>query len=186
MNILFTIFAVVAVIIAMVLIIALFMKNDYRTYREVIIQAPKRKVFDYIIHIKNQDNFNKWVMMDPTMNRDFKGTDGTVGFIYAWNGNKEAREGEQEIKAILDGEKIEMEIRFVRPFAGIAQAEMTTQTVAPEQTKVSWSTSSTLKYPLNIMLPPMIKMLEKDMAASLKTLKGILENDPLERLSEAL
>jgi hypothetical protein len=29
-------------------------------------------------------------------------------------------------------------------------------------------------------------MLEKDMAASLKTLKGILENDPLERLSEAL
>jgi hypothetical protein len=175
MNILITILAIVAGIIAIVLIIALLMKKGYKTYQEVNIMAPKQKVFDYIKHIKNQDNFNKWVMMDPNMKRDYKGTDGKVGFIYAWNGNKEAGEGEQEIKAISEGENIEMEIRFVRPFAGIAHAEMITETLSHGLTKVSWSTSSTMKYPLNIMLPMILKMLEKDMAGSLNTLKGILE-----------
>jgi len=175
MNILISILAIVAGIIALVFIIALFMKKGYRTYQEVMIQAPKQKVFDYIKHIKNQDNYNKWVMMDPNMKKVFKGTDGTIGFIYAWNGNKEAGEGEQEIKAISEGENIEMEIRFVRPFAGIAQAEMTTEIVLPEQTKVSWTTSSTMKYPLNIILPMILKMLEKDMETSLNTLKSVLE-----------
>jgi hypothetical protein len=175
MNILISILAIVTGIIVLVLITALFMKKGYRTYQEVMIQAPKQKVFDYIKHIKNQDNYNKWVMMDPNMKKDFKGIDGTVGFIYAWNGNKEAGEGEQEIKAISEGEKIEMEIRFVRPFAGIAHAEMNTEVLLPEQTRVSWSTSSTLRYPLNIVLPMILKMLEKDMAGSLSTLKGILE-----------
>ena len=44
-------------------------------------------------------------MVDPDMKREFKGMDGTVGFIYAWNGNKRAGEGEQEIKTIEEGKK---------------------------------------------------------------------------------
>jgi hypothetical protein len=151
------------------------MKKEYTTYCEVAIHAPRQTVFDYLKQIRNQDNFNKWVMMDPAMERAFTGTDGTVGFIYAWNGNKEAGEGEQEIKAIAEGKSIETEIRFVRPFAGIAHAAMTTESLPGDHTNVSWSTSSTMKYPINIMLPMIVKMLEKDMATSLGTLKGILE-----------
>jgi hypothetical protein len=175
MTIVLTILAVIVGIIALFLIIALFMTKGYKTYQEVIIHAPLQKAFDYVKHIKNQDHYNKWVMMDPNMKKDFNGTDGTVGFIYGWNGNKEAGEGEQEIKAITEGKNIEMEIRFVRPFAGIAHAEMTTVPLSDNETKVSWSTSSTMKYPLNIMLPMIVNMLEKDMAASLATLKNILE-----------
>ena len=175
MSILITILYLLAGIIVLVLIIALFAKKGYRTYREVIIHAPLQKTFDYIKHIKNQDNYNKWIMVDPSMKQEYKGTDGTVGFVYGWNGNKEAGEGEQEIKAITEGKNIAMEIRFVRPFAGVAQAEMTTDLVSATETKVSWSTSSTMKYPLNIMLPMIVKMLEKDMDISLATLKGILE-----------
>jgi len=175
MNIVIIILSVVASIIALILIIAIFTKKEYNTQSEIIINAPRQKVFDYIKQIKNQDNFNKWVMADPNMQREFKGTDGTVGFIYAWNGNKEAGEGEQEIKAIAEGKNIEMEIRFVRPFAGIAHAKMTTESLSDNQTKVHWSTSSKIKYPLNIMISMIVKMLEKDMAISLTTLKNILE-----------
>src|ERR1700743_3195845 len=175
MNIVITILFIIAGIIVLLLLIALFMKKGYTTYQEIIIHAPRQKVFDYIKHIKNQDNFNKWIMIDPGMKKEFKGTDGTVGFIYAWNGNKEAGEGEQEIKSITEGKNIEMEIRFVRPFAGVAQAEMTAESLSDDQTKVSWSTASTMKYPLNIMLPMIVKMLEKDMGTSLTILKNILE-----------
>lgn len=79
-------------------------------------------------------------MMNPDMKREFTGIDGTVGFI-AWNGNKQAGEGEQEIKAIDEGKSIEMEIRFVRPMAEIAHAKMTTESLTDNQTKVIWTTA---------------------------------------------
>jgi len=175
MNILITILSVITGIIVLLLIIALFTKKGYKTCREIIINVPRQKAFDYLKQIKNQDNFNKWIMVDPDMKREFKGTDGTVGFVYAWNGNKEAGEGEQEIKAITEEKNIEMEIRFVRPFAGVAHANMATESLSDNQTKVSWTTASEMKYPLNIMLPLIVKMLEKDMGTSLTSLKNILE-----------
>lgn len=175
MNILFTIFLCIIIVVALLMLSAIFMAKSYKTYSEIIIAAPKSAVFDYLKHIKNQDNFNKWVMIDPNMKKEFKGTDGTVGFIYAWNGNKEGGEGEQEITAINEGLNVEMEIRFKRPFAGLAKAIMTTEIYQSEHTKVTWVTSSKMKYPINIMLPIIVKMMEKDMAKSLLMLKTILE-----------
>ena len=175
MNVAITILSIAAGIIVLLLIAALFIKKDYITHREIIIHVPHQTVFDYIKQIKNQDNFNKWIMVDPEMKKGFKGTDGTVGFIYSWNGNKEAGEGEQEIKSITEGKNIETEIRFVRPFAGIAHAKMTTDSLPDNQTKVGWNTASKMKYPLNIMISFIVKMLEKDMATSLTNLKNILE-----------
>lgn len=53
--------------------------------------------------------------MDPNMKKDFRGTDGTVGFVYAWDGNKKAGKGEQEIKKITEGERVDVEVRFEKP-----------------------------------------------------------------------
>lgn len=88
MNILITFLLLLLGIIALILIIALFSKKNYKINREIIINAPLEKVFTYLKQLKNQDNFNKWVMVEPDMKREFKGIDGTVGFIYAWNGTK--------------------------------------------------------------------------------------------------
>ncbi len=174
MNTLLTILLVFLGIIALFLIIALITRKHYNIEREVIINAPLDKVFQYIIHLKNQDHFNKWVMVEPEMQRNFKGTDGTVGFIYGWNGKK-AGEGEQEITSITNGESIATEIRFVRPFVGLANVKMTTQELSENQTKVTWSNVSKMKYPLNALLPMVEKMLAKDMDTSLGNLKTILE-----------
>lgn len=162
-------------IIALLFIIALFMRKDYNIHREIIINAPKQKVYDYLKHLKNQDNFNKWVMTDPSMKRDFKGTDGTVGFIYGWNGNKKAGEGELEITALEEGKRIETEIRFIRPFAGLSHASTVITAVSADQTKIVWGNKSFMKYPLNLMLSMIEKMLAKDMDISLQNLKNILE-----------
>ena len=175
MNILITLLCILAGIIVLLLIIAAFTKKEYHTHSEIIIDASREKVFDYLKQIKKQDNWNMWVMMDPDMKREFTGTDGTVGFIYGWNGNKKAGEGEQEIKAITEGKNIDMEIRFVRPLAGIAHASMSTASLTDKQTKVTWTSAAKLKYPLNIMQTMIVKLLEKDMNTSLHTLKNILE-----------
>src|ERR1700738_2759360 len=113
MNVIITILLIVAGIIVFPLIIALFMKKQHYVNREIIINAPLKKVFDFLKLLKNQDKFNKWAKTDKDRKEEFKGTDGTVGFIYAWRGNKGAGEGEKEIKNIIEGKRIETEIRFV-------------------------------------------------------------------------
>jgi hypothetical protein len=162
-------------IIALLLIIALFMKREHYVNREIIINAPRQKVFDYVKLLKNQDEFNKHAMTAPDRKREFKGTDGTVGYIYAWSGDKNAGVGEKEIKNIIEGKRIEMEIRFVKPMQATASIIMDTESLSDDQTKVSWSNAGTLKYPLNIMIPMMEKHVMKDMDSSLSTLKNILE-----------
>jgi hypothetical protein len=165
----------VAGIIALLLIIALFMKRKHYVNREIIINAPKQKVFDFLKLLKNQDQFNKWAKADQDRKEEFKGIDGTVGFIYAWSGNKSAGEGEKEIKNIIEGKRIEMEIRFIKPMRVTAYVIMETESLSDNQTKVKWSNAGILKYPLNIMIPMAEKNFAKDMEISLSTLKSILE-----------
>jgi hypothetical protein len=175
MNTFFIILLILAVLIILPFILALFVRKNYTIRREISINASLSTVFGYIRQLKNQDHFNKWVMVDPDMKRTFTGTDGAAGFIYAWDGNKRAGAGEQEIKRIEEGKNVETEIRFIRPFAGIAHANLSTQAISDQQTKVIWSNESTMKYPLNLMIPMIEKGLAKDMDTSLNNLKGILE-----------
>lgn len=176
MHIIITILLVIAGIVALLLIIGVFTKKEYHVQREIIINAPVQKVFDYIKLVRNQDNYNKWLMVDLAMKRESKGIDGTVGFIYSWAGNKQGGPGEQEIMVLVEGKRVEMEVRFIDAFAGISPyLTFTTESVSEHQTKVTWSNASKMKYPVNIMLPLINVMLAKDLDISLNNLKIILE-----------
>ncbi|MBK7360421.1 MAG: SRPBCC family protein [Saprospiraceae bacterium] len=176
MKILLIILLTIVGIVALILILALFMKKEHYVKCEITINAPRQKVFDYIKLLKNQDYFNKNAMAGSDRIREYKGTDGTEGFIYAWSGNKDAGQGEKEIKKIIEGQRMEAEIRFIKPMKTSSYIIMDLESIADNQTKVSWSNAGTLNYPANIMIPMMEKMLPKDMDISLTNLKNILEN----------
>ena len=165
----------IAILIAIPLILALFVKKEYTVEREVTINKPNRDVFNYVRYLKNQDNYNKWVQMDPNMKRQFRGRDGEVGFVYAWDGNDKAGKGEQEIKNINEGERVDVEIRFVKPFESVATAPIVTEAVSENKTRVKWAMNGKSPYPLNFMNLFMDNMLGKDMETSLASLKNNLE-----------
>ena len=175
MNIVITILLGIVGIIALLLIIALFLKKEHYVKREIVINAPRQKVFDFLKLLKNQDKFNKWAKADPDRKWEYKGTDGTVGFIISWNGNKNAGEGEKEIINIIEGKRIETQIRFVRPMKTTAGVIMEIEALSDNQTKVNLINTGTLKYPMNIFIPLAEKNFPKDMDASLLALKEILE-----------
>jgi len=167
---------IVIIIVAIPLIIALFVKKEYSVERVLTISKPQQEVFAYVKHLKNQDNYSKWVMLDPAMKKDFKGIDGTQGFIYAWDSqNKKAGKGEQEIKKITEGERIDVEVRFKKPFEGIANVHFITEPVSQDQTRVKWGMKGKSNYPMNFMNLFIDNMLGDDLEISLGTLKGILE-----------
>ncbi|MFN8393122.1 MAG: SRPBCC family protein [Bacteroidia bacterium] len=177
MYIVYIILGSLAGLIGIVLIGALFVKKGYHIQREVIIDRPVDVVYDYLRHLKNQDQFSVWVMKDPNKKQDFRGTDGTVGFVYAWDGNKESGAGEQEIKGLTPNKRIDTEVRFVRPMAAVAQTPFTLEAKGSNQTRVTWAMESAMKYPMNFVMLflDFDKLLGKDMVTSLNTLKGILE-----------
>lgn len=164
-------------IIAFLLIAALFISKDMKATREIIIDKPKSEVFEYIKHLKNQDNFSKWASMDPNMKKEYRGTDATVGFVSAWEGNKKVGQGEQEIKGIEEGKKVDYELRFVKPFRSVAKAVMTTEAINENTTKVSWGFESQMNYPMNIMklFMNMDKAIGDDFSTGLANLKAVLE-----------
>lgn len=177
MKILKSILLVIVVLIVLVLIVALFVKKDMGAEREITINKPKQEVFEYVKLLKNQNNFSKWASMDPGMKKEFRGNDGTVGFVSAWESdNSEVGKGEQEITKIA-ADRIDYEIRFIKPFKSVATSYMTTEEGTGNQTKVKWGFAGKMNYPLNIMslFMNMDKMIGDDFAVGLSNLKSTLE-----------
>jgi uncharacterized protein YndB with AHSA1/START domain len=176
-----TILITAACIIGGLLLIALFGRKSYMIEKEIRIKRSKNDVFEYIRYLKNQDYFNKWVMTDPSMKKTYTGTDGSSGFIYAWDGNKKAGAGEQEIRQVIPGERIDIDIRFQRPFKGFAKVFLAVdadQHSGKEGTRLRWLFSSRMPFPSNLalMLFRVDKILGKDIELSLRNLKTILES----------
>lgn len=178
MRIVKKIFFVIVIVIAALLIVALFAKKNYAVEKEIVINKPRQEVFDYIKLLKNQNNYSKWATMDPGMKKEYTGTDGTVGFISAWDSEKkDVGKGAQEIKKITDGERIDYELRFIKPFESTEQTYMATDAVSANQTKVRWGFNGRMNYPMNLMLlgMNMEKMVGDDLQTGLVNLKTILE-----------
>jgi hypothetical protein len=165
-------------IVALLLIVALFVDKDYAVKREITINKPKSEVFDYLKLLRNQDNFSVWATRDANMKKEFRGTDGTVGFVSAWDSEmNEVGKGEQEIKKITEGDRIDFELRFIKPFEATDNAYMSTESVTDSSTKVTWGFNGSMNYPMNLMLLTMNmdEMLGKDLQEGLVNLKGNLE-----------
>jgi hypothetical protein len=166
----------VAILVAVPLIVGLFVRTDFAVEREVIISKPKNEVFNYVKYLRNHDNFSKWATMDPQMKKDYRGTDGTVGFVSAWESdNEDVGKGEQEIKKITEGERIDVEIRIRSPFQSTDPAYITTESVADNQTKVKSGYLGKMNYPTNLLCPFIADKIGKDMETGLTNLKAVLE-----------
>jgi Polyketide cyclase / dehydrase and lipid transport len=176
MSILITIGLVLAGIIALFLIVALLTKKECRLEKQIVINKPQQEVFNYVKLIRNQEQYSVWVMKDPNIKIVYTGTDGTVGFISSWESkDKNVGIGAQEIIKINEGESIEVEIRFKKPFEGTNWATTTLTAINGSQTRVSNVFTGKAKFPMNIMNLFMDKLVGRDMQQNLVNMKQQLE-----------
>ena len=166
-------------IIVLALIVALFVKKEYVVEREVVIEQPRDTVYNYIKYLRNQDNFSKWANMDPEMKKEYRGIDGTVGFVSAWDSKDGGvGKGEQEIIKLQDGARIDTELRFLKPMESTSYSYMATEDYQGIYTKVKWNFNGKMNYPMNLMIlvMNMEQMIGNDLQTGLNNLKVILEN----------
>lgn len=178
MKVLIIIAVVVAALIVLALLVALLINGKYAVVREVTIEKPLQDVYDFVKYLKNQNKYSVWAKIDPSMKTEFRGEDGTVGFVSAWDSeNKKAGKGEQKIIGIKPGERIDYEIHFIRPFESTDYAFIGFEAVGDSATKVKWAFNGKMKFPMTLMLlfMNMEKMLAPDLQNGLNNLKEIME-----------
>ncbi|KQO28400.1 polyketide cyclase [Flavobacterium sp. Leaf82] len=179
MEIIKKILIIIILVFAIVLIGAYFMPKTYSIEREITINKSVDSVFNYVKYLKNQNEFSVWANIDPKMKSTYKGTDGNVGSISAWESDvKEVGVGEQEITKIIDNKRIDFALRFKKPMEDTADGFMSTEAVTANQTKVKWGINGVIPYPMNIMLPMMKldQMIGNDLQKGLENLKNKMEN----------
>lgn len=178
MKILKKVLLVVIALVVVALVTALFVQKEYAVEREITISKSKAEVYDYLKLLKNQDEFSVWATRDPNMKKGFRGTDGQVGFVSYWDSESdEVGAGEQEIMGMTEGERIDYQLRFFRPFEATDNAYMVTESVSQNTTKVKWGFDGKMEYPMNLMLlfMDMEEMLGNDLQTGLDRLKMNLE-----------
>jgi uncharacterized protein YndB with AHSA1/START domain len=181
MKVLKIILIVIVALIALVLIGAAFVDGKFSVERSIVIDRPNDMVYDYVLQLKKQPEWSVWEKMDPNTEHTYTGTDGEVGFISAWVGNKDVGAGEQEITAIDPGKRIDYELRFKEPFESTSKAYTALNLVGHNQTELTMGFEGEMGYPMRLMLlfMNMDEALGADFQSNLENIKEILESQPV-------
>lgn len=178
MKILKTILAILALLIALFLVYAAISPKVLEVKKEVVINAPKDKVFAFVRSLKNTSNQTVWQQKDPNVKKTYKGADGQVGSVYRWESEvKDLGVGEQEITNIVEGKSITSELRFEKPFEMKDKTTMFVES-ADGGTKLIWDyQSQKIPFPFNafVALQGVQKQLSKDFEDSLANIKKAIE-----------
>lgn len=163
-------------IVVLIAILGIIAPKTYDVHRSIVIEKPVAEVYDFLKYIDNQDLWSPWKEKDPNMKKTLTGTDGEVGFISAWVGNKAVGEGEQELVALKENEEVTSVLRFFKPWKSTSDAYLRVSE-KDSGTEVIWGFSGNNKFPISIMMlfMNMDKSVGGDFENGLKKLKGILE-----------
>ncbi len=165
-------------LLALILLLHLLGPKNYEVFRTVQIARPQSEVFTYLRSLKNMDDWSPWAKKDPNMQKKFTGTDGEVGSVSYWNGNKAVGEGEQEIKKIINNDRIESELRFLKPFKSTSDCYLDVNDMGSGITEVKWGFTGKNKFPMTIMslFKSMDSMVGPDFEEGMASLKAKLES----------
>lgn len=167
--------------IALLLIIALFIPTQIIVKRNIVISRNQMETFNYIKYLKNQEKYGIWWKSDPKMKTNTNGTDGTIGYVHAWKSEDDnVGEGQQRIVNLVESPKncrMDIELKFVKPFESVNPSYMATEYISEKKSKVTWSITSNMPYPMNLfgVVMNMEEKLGNDLNKGLENLKVILE-----------
>jgi len=166
----YTLFTLLGLIV-LALIVAAVLPKTFHAEGSAIINKPNAEVFNYVKHIKNQENFGVWFEQDQNIIKTSEGTDGTVGFKYSWK-SEEVGNGSQIITNIAENKRVDIDL-FLMDSTEPAKSFFTTEEVSANETKVRWVVDGEMPYPFNLM--SLVYDMNKDFEQGTANLKAVLE-----------
>ena len=165
-------------IIAIILIAALFVSNDFNYEKSITINKPIEQVWENTNSLTDLDKWSPWMEYDPNMKKGLTGTDGTVGAKSSWESdNEKVRKGSQTITKIETPNLFATDLKFYTPYESEAQGYVKLKSEG-NKTVVTWGFDSDMPYPFNLMklTMNMEEAIGKDFKLGLSKLKKLCEN----------
>lgn len=162
-------------IIVIAIIASLILPKKVHLERSVVINAPKEKVFDYLVHFEKFVSWSPWKDIDPDLQYTIS-DDGAVGAKYHWTGNEDVGEGEMTITKISGMDTVWVQLDFIKPFKSTSQAYYVLDK-SENGTQVTWGFDAKYGIPMNLFLAVsgMKKALGADFEKGLAQLKEKVE-----------
>ena len=167
---------VLATIVGLILIIALFVSKEFAYEKSITINAPIDSVWANANSLAALDKWSPWNDHDPNMKKEMSGIDGTIGAKQIWDG-KVVGKGSQTIARIEKPTLFETELVFYEPQESHGKGFVKLSTEG-NGTKATWGMTGSMPYPFNIMnlFMDMEKSMGKDWDKGLGRLKNLSEN----------
>ena len=165
------------IIIAIPLIIALFVPNDFKYEKSIEINAPIEVVWENVNSLSDMDKWSPWNDYDANMEKKISGTDGTVGAKQEWDSDvEEVGKGSQTIAKLDAPNLVETDLVFFSPYESEAKAYVKLVEEG-NVTTATWGFDSEMPYPFNVMqlFTDMEEMMGKDWNNGLTKLKNLSE-----------
>lgn len=137
MNALKKVALVLAIFVAVVVGVGLFLPKTAHVERSILIDAPRATVFTVLNGFRQFDRWSPWAGIDPNATTSYEGPQAGVGAKMSWSGNAEVGTGSQEVLESVPYERLKVRLTF-GDFPG---EFMASYTLAAEGsgTKMTWS-----------------------------------------------
>lgn len=134
------------IVLILILVIAAFVAfvamqpSQFRISRSAVIPAPPAAVFAKVNDFHEWEAWSPWAKLDPNSKASFSGPAAGEGAVFKWSGNNDVGEGVMTITESRPGERILINLEFIKPFAATNLTEFTFQPDGAG-TRVTWTMS---------------------------------------------
>lgn len=132
--------AVMGILLLLLIVVIAMQPAHFEVQRSRTMPVSAHAVYEQVVDLHHWDAWSPWAKMDPDATIEFTGAPRGEGSAFTWSGNDEIGEGTMTITHVVPNEQIDIELHFVRPFAGKADVQFTFAANG-DQTVVTWSMS---------------------------------------------
>ncbi len=93
--------------------------------KSVVVKGKQEEVFDMVRYLRNFPKWSPFLAQDSSQKYEIKGTDGTIGAQYHWNGNKGNDLGYQELIKVDANNYVLFKCAIQKPFVAEPTFEYT-------------------------------------------------------------
>lgn len=173
----------VLIMLAAVLLAALFAPSSKTVSRSISINASQKVVFGQLANFENWKKWDAWFAKDTLQERTYFGTLNDKKQRYSWSSqNEDVGNGRVEMNDIDGIDKLTHTFYFdERPKKGIFLLN-----TEGKKTTVLWEMQSELDYPFKLMNYFMDPLVGPDFELGLKNLKNLTENMPVQNSEDGI
>lgn len=166
--------AVIGIIVLAIVAVGLALPSTFRVERSVEIEAPAKKIYDYVVEPRQWAKWSVWTRRDPAMKITYSGPPFGMGAKWSWQSKSEGS-GSMELTRVEPDRAVEYALSF--PDFGMRSTGALRLEPAGTRTRLAWSAAGDVgPNPLKHYIAAMMdRMVGPDFEAGLANLKALAE-----------